>query len=810
MPYMVSVILVPNSHIDPIWLWRWSEGQQVIRSTFSSATELLKNRKNLVFSASSASFYKLVEKTDPVLFDNIKTLVERNQWQIVGGWWVEPDCNIPSGEALVRHSLYAQRYFMSRFGVKARVGFNIDSFGHSATIPQILRKSGIDYYVFMRPGQHEKELPSWVFRWASPDGSEVIAHRIIDTYAATGERMRVLVSRVIDELKPPLDALLCFIGQGDHGGGPTVDDLKIMDELREEVKPVELRFAPVEEFFEKAEKLKDSLPLISEELQHHASGCYAAVSRVKELNRKVEESLVAAEKYNFMANALVGTEYRSDDLYKAWTNLLFCQFHDVLAGSCIREAYEGDVFPMMQESLSIANEISDISTQAIAARVKADAQKSVIVFNPHTYPVRLPVEVNWIGSEVPRYLRDSEGNNVRCQIQRGSALTGNAFNVIFVADLPALGYRTYDASVTEEVEDLPSRRNAEDCLLENGVLKVAINKSDGTISSLTLKDDNRAVITEGAKPIVINDESDTWSHGVFRYDDEIGRFECERVEVVEKGQVRTVIRAEYRYGDSKLRQDFILYNDLDYLTCRVKVDWHERMKILKLAFPVRVEGPEATYEVQYGFIKRPTDGEEEPGLRWVDVTDKADSGEVLGATLVNDAKYSYDVRDNAIRLTVLRSPAYAHHIPNEINPDEDCEFTDQGEQRFTYVIRPHVGALNPREAIGVADVLTAPPLAITEHKHDGTLPNAASLVSVSEENVILKVIKKSEEKDSWVLRLYETSGKQTKVTVTIPPLGVQFESDVKPHEIRTYAVSQMDRTAKEVSLIEEEIRPESG
>lgn len=200
---MPTIYLVANAHIDPIWLWKWREGQQVIRSTFSSAVKLLKERSDLMFFASSASFYKVVEETDPSLFEEIRHFIREGRWRIVGGWWVEPDCNLPSGEALVRHSLYGQRYFRDKFGLTATVGYNIDSFGHSIALPQILVKSGIRYYVFMRPGPHEKPLPHWVFRWSSPDGSEVIAHRILWSYGESGAQIEELINYTIREIKPP-------------------------------------------------------------------------------------------------------------------------------------------------------------------------------------------------------------------------------------------------------------------------------------------------------------------------------------------------------------------------------------------------------------------------------------------------------------------------------------------------------------------------------------------------------------------------------------------------------------------------------
>jgi alpha-mannosidase len=761
-----------------------------------------------MFFASSASFYKLVKETSPELFEDIKRLVEDGRWRIVGGWWVEPDCNLPSGEALARHSLYGQRYLLKEFGFTATVGYNIDSFGHSIAIPQILRKSGIKYYVFMRPSPSEKELPSWIFRWSSPDGSELIAHRILKSYCASGHNIEEVIKDVAREVKPPLDALLCFFGQGDHGGGPTFNDLEIIEKLKEKVKPFELKFAPLEEFFMRVECLRDELPLVNEELQHHASGCYAAVSKVKKLNRTVEESLVAAEKYNFMANILVGTDYYGEELYRAWTNLLFCQFHDVLAGTCIKSAYEDDIYPMLEEALSIARRISNHSVQSIAFKLNID-ECSVVVFNPHAFPVKAPVELNWIGGAIPHHLSDHQGNVIECQTAKGEALVEGTSKLVFVADLPALGYKAYVSSPPSlggliGNGELVAGENYE----ENRWLRIELDKNNGTLSRLVLKDKTGEYVLlkgDGAKFLVLEDESDTWSHGVFSFNKVIGEFRCDGVRLIEAGPVRAVIRSSYRYGCSRIVQDFILYKELDYLLCNVEVDWHDRLKMLKLAFPLDLVETEATYEVQYGSIKRPCNGEEEPGLRWVDVTGKYDQRRFLGLTLVNDSKYSYDVKGNVLRLTVLRSPPYAHHEPTKLEHGESYEYIDQGIQNFSYALKPHMDMLRPCEVMRVADLLTAPPIAIREHKHGGELPPTMSLARVSNDDVILKVIKKSENSSGWILRLYETSGHYANTQLSIPALKTSIKIELKPYEIKTYLVTADGKFFEEVNIVEERI-----
>src|SRR5215211_2083865 len=223
--------MIGNAHIDPVWLWQWQEGFHEVKASFRSALDRMKEFPDFTFVASSAAFYEWVEGSDPVMFAEIQQRVREGRWGIVGGWWVEPDCNIPAGESFVRHGLYAQRYFKEKFGVIARTGFNVDSFGHAGTLPQILKKSGLDYYVFLRPMPHEKGLPSRLFWWQSDDGSRVLAFRIPFEYLSWGKEVETHARRCADEMKEPVDEFLCFYGVGDHGGGPTITNIESIQRL---------------------------------------------------------------------------------------------------------------------------------------------------------------------------------------------------------------------------------------------------------------------------------------------------------------------------------------------------------------------------------------------------------------------------------------------------------------------------------------------------------------------------------------------------------------------------------------------------
>src|SRR5690349_16795403 len=320
-----KLYMIGNAHIDPVWLWPWQEGFHEVKASFRSALDRMKEYPDFKFVSSSAAFYEWVENSDPAMFAEIKQRVAEGRWQIVGGWWIQPDCNIPGGESFVRHSLYAQRYFQEKFGVMAKVGYNVDSFGHNSTIPQILKKSGMDYYVFMRPGPHEKGLPNRLFWWESDDGSRVLAFRIPFEYCTWGKELSQHIARSANELKAPFDDLMCFYGVGNHGGGPTKENIESIQKLNDDPTYPTLVFSQPEQYF--ADMLAKNLPIpvVHDDLQHHASGCYAAHSGVKQWNRQAENLLIAAEKFSAIAECVTRQPYACD-LAEAWKRVLFNQF----------------------------------------------------------------------------------------------------------------------------------------------------------------------------------------------------------------------------------------------------------------------------------------------------------------------------------------------------------------------------------------------------------------------------------------------------------------------------------------------------
>lgn len=791
--------MIGNAHIDPVWYWKWNEGLVTTRATFKSAIERIEEYSEFIFTASSACLYKWIEETEPELFEKIKEKVKEGRWCIVGGWWIEPDCNIPSGEALVRQGLYGQKYFERKFGIKAKVGYNPDSFGHNWMIPQILKKMGINYYVFMRPHPHQKDLPGDIFWWESLDGSRVLAYRIPFSYTTWGKEVESQVKRVAEKLNEKITALMCFYGVGDHGGGPTKENIENIIELNKREDLPKLIFSSPDKFFEDISNKDVEFPIVKDELQHHASGCYSAVSWIKKSNRKLEHLLLNGEKIAVLGKEIKALTYPKDRFNSSWETLLFTQFHDILAGTSIPEAYE-EIKAMHGNIEDTVNKIIVYTTQSIAKDIDTQGEgEPLVVFNTTSFERTIPIEVDipWRDKELT--ILDTKDNPIPIQISKPSAtIPGGRVKVIFTDKLPPYGYKVYRMVSKKNNICFPYSLTVKENILENDWLYLEVDNKTGYIKRLYDKENKKEVfLGDSAIPIVIDDPTDAWGHNAFSFKKEIGRFTDAKLKITETGPIKGTIRVESYYNKSKLVQEFTLYRTLRLVEVKVTLDWHEQLKMLKLKFPVNLNNPIATYQIPYGFIVRPCNGEEEPGGEWVDLGDNA-----YGLSIINNAKYSYDVDNNVLSLTVLRSPVYAHHISKELDPNEDYRYTDQGEQEFTYIIYPHRGDWRENDTVKLAESLNNSPIVFIEYKHSGTLPKKQSFISVDKGNIIVTVIKEAEDGKGIVLRAYETSGSETMVNFKL--FDRVWSAIFRPCEIKSFLIPrERSLPVREVNLLEE-------
>ena len=797
--------MIGNAHLDPVWLWQWQEGFQEVKATFRSALDRMKEYDDFLFSASSAAFYEWVENSDSAMFREIRERVAEGRWQIVGGWWIQPDCNIPGGESFVRQGLYGQRYFKEKFGTTAKVGYNVDSFGHHGMLPQILKKSGLDSYVFMRPAPHEKGLPGSLFWWESDDGTRVLTFRIPFEYCSPGGDLENHVRRCLGELKEPFDEMMCFYGVGNHGGGPTKENIESIRRLNEDSGFPKLLFSTPNRFFERVAENRLPFPVVHDDLQHHAVGCYSVHSGIKRWNRRAENMLVTAEKFSALAERITGPPY-PDDFDRAWKAVLFNQFHDILAGTSLEPAYE-DARDLYGEAASIASRNLNYAIQSISWRIgieQEEGMKPIVVFNPHSWPSKANVELEFGKLGGKETLLDCDNYQVPMQTVQSQAASRGRNRLSFVADLPAMGYRVYRVVPHASSEDMPSVR-ADDSSAENERFRLKLDPETGFIESLCDKSKGVEVLERpAARPVILEDPSDTWSHGVVRYDDEIETFSVESVGLVEHGPVKAVLRVESTYSSSRLIQDFIVYAELDRIDVNVRLDWRERFKLLKLRFPVNFDFIRATYEIPFGSVERETNGEEQPGQSWVDLTGIARGvGQPYGLSIMNDGKYGFDVDGNEAGLTILRSPIYAHHAPLVPQPEKLYSFIDQGIQRFTYALLAHEGSWQEGGTLKHATELNQKPVVLVDASHDGPLPQKDSFLSVDRENVVVEALKKAEAGDHLIIRCRETHKKASRTKIHVAKWDRKFEADFGPCEIKTFCIPEDDdRPVVETNLLE--------
>ncbi len=792
-----KVFMIGNAHLDPAWVWSWQEGSCESKATIRSALDRMQEFPDFKFVCSSASVYQWVEDFDSEMFEEIKARVAEGRFVIVGGWKVQPDCNLPSGENFARQSLYSQRYFKEKLGATAKVGYNVDSFGHNAMMPQILQKSGMQYYVYMRPMEYEKSMKDSVFAWESPDGSRVTAFRIHEAYCINFQTMEELEKYLDDCAAVYGDTeFMGYYGVGNHGGGPTIKNIQLINEYN--AKPdgkYELIMAKPEEFFALYESKYD-LPVLKEELQHHASGCYSAVSEVKTLMRKGENKLAAAEKLLTLTQVLTGKAYDTKEIQRGWEDLNFLAFHDIMGGCCIKKAYDDSLY-MGYEAISIAEKALNSAAQTLSWKIDTTNTAyglPVIVFNPHAFDVEELVEINNSALSV----KDGEGKDVPFVNVTGEALpVFNRDNALFRAKVPALGYATYYFEPTgrfnrvDREKPMPALMK-EDIALENEWVKVCFDEQ-GAISSFTDKRTGKEILKGASKAVVIDEtEHDTWSHGRNYFDKEIGAFAFVKAVKIESNPLRETVKIVSEYGNSTLAQYYTLQAGEDMVRVRVKLNWNEKHKMLKFAFPVNCDTPTSVYEIPFGTLERPCNGEEESAQTWAMVGDKDN-----GLAVLNDSKYSYSVKDNVIALTAIRSPIYCDH---GLTRTEESNYTDQGIHEFTYALTAAT-TQNKTRLFKAAATLNTPLTVVMENHHKGVLPTQYAGLTLNADNVLISAFKKSEDGQGYVVRAYECEGKPTQAEMDCGNVG-RISASFKPYEIKTFYLR--DGSVKEVLFTEYE------
>ncbi|HEY3874708.1 MAG TPA: glycoside hydrolase family 38 C-terminal domain-containing protein [Candidatus Kapabacteria bacterium] len=766
----MNIHLIGNAHLDPAWMWRMPEGFAAFSATCRSALDRMKEFPGFIFTASSAAHYAFVEQTDATLFAEIQQAVREGRWEIAGGWWVEADCNLPSGESFIRQALLGQRYFESRFGKIVTVGYNIDSFGHNKNLPQLLKKAGMDSYVFMRPQQEEKKLPAALFGWEAPSGDRVAAYRLPFHYSnwkyAVREKIELLPT--FEHFDASADWML-FFGVGNHGGGPTIEQLREIESLQREGKPVS--YSSPARFFASVDQA--NIPTVREEMLPHAIGCYSAHSEIKRLNRLAEIMLAQAEAAEVLATMLgVPNDFRNG-LRQAWENVCFNQFHDILGGVAISEACD-DAISMYREALSIAERVKRISLQRIAARIDTSEHiENLIVFNFTAHERRERIEFElWHPHASEKgepiravFLLDEAGTKIPAQqIEASGKIGGDRVRFLAPVSVPAFGWRTY---AIERVIGEP----------------LFVSKPQHT-----------ELPFEYAAAMIVRDDSDTWSHGEQSFMDFEEPFQVDSMETHEGGPLRKSIRVCSHVRNSRMEEEIFIEEGSEVYDIRYLLDWREQHKMLKLRFPHGCKDPVATYEIPYAWTLRPIGNEEWPGQKWVNVSERDGSH---GIATVTDSKYSYSVDENYLYVVAARSPLYAHHVPpHDIKPGEQLRSLDQGEQAFRILLIRHDGNWS---GSAIAQI-ESPLIAHLESRHAGALARSFTGIERRGCGVHIGAIKKAEEGSGIIVRAVECAGEASESDFAFPMLGVKWNARFSAFEIKTF---EIDRgTVSEVDFLE--------
>ena len=778
-----DLFMIGNAHLDPAWMWRLEEGFEAFLATCRSALDRMEETPDFIFTASSAAHYEFVERTDPALFLRIQEAVKNGKWSLVSGWWVESDCNIPGGEAFIRQGLYGQKYFQSRFGIICNTGFNIDSFGHNANLPQLLLHCGMSRYVFMRPEEDEKKLADAVFKWRALSGDEVTAYRLPLHYSnfkhSVKDKLQNILSYPSYKSNQPW---MIFYGVGNHGGGPTKEQIAQIISEQKSNKDFRIDFASVDNFFDAVGKSNTELTAVTDEMQPHAIGCYSAHSQIKRLNRQVENALLRTEKICILAESSVPSySAKWDNFNQAWKNLLLNNFHDILGGVAIKEACD-EAVALYQESLAIASREERSAIQVLSNNIDTtDSIESLLIFNPQSWRVTTSSEfelwhpdANGKGEELKSIsLGDDKGNTLVAQkIESSGKIGGDRVRFVTQIDVPGFGWKK-----------LKIERNASGFKSKSSI-KVSENILSNGICGIVFNGELAENMIQYYPAQVFADDSDTWGHGITGFNESKGHFKVQKITVLERGPVRGRVRVESTYGNSQMEEDFILYEGADYIEQRVYLDWRKTNSVMKLRYAHGCLNPDVIYEIPYGVIERSVTKSEVPGGAWAFVQDHS-----KGLGIINDAKSSYSSDEKFFYVTCARSPLYAHHAPPHIlSGNEQKRYQDQGEQEFVLKIvmgkKNWRGADMPKRAIQFLQ----PPIIHIESSHIGSIKDSSTFFEISAPNVIVTVLKRQYDGNRIVIRAIESIGDESLVYFNSVLLSISWQSHFRPFEIKSFLI----------------------
>ena len=775
----IKVTAIGHAHIDTGWLWPIRETIRKCGRTFANQLANIEKYPEYVFGASQPQHYQFTKEHYPELYEKIKKAVIAGRWELQGGMWVEADCNLISGESMVRQFLHGKNFFMDEFGVDVKNLWIPDVFGYSGAMPQIIRGAGCDYFLTQKISWNLfNEFPHHTFIWRGIDGSEVLTHFPPEnTYNSRLIPEQICKGQEAFKEADVLDEFISLFGIGNGGGGPRNDYIERAMRMKNLEGCPKVKMGRADDFFDRIAKSKDKLETWCGELylEKH-QGTLTTQAKVKKNNRKLEYLLKHIE---FIYSCLSLENYPSTEIDKLWKTLLINQFHDIIPGSSIARVYEetdkqyAEMFECCHSLLAKA-----------ASKLFINDKNSFTLFNPlscvYIGPIELPV--GWTAAEFDGRLLPSQAEAQNTTVVEIS--------------ISACSFITLTRAKAEPVFAVYKES---ELVIENALIRYEFNRNGQLISAYDKEVERELLNPESPANVLAlyydePAEFDAWDIDIGYEEQHLENASGLKV-VKSSGPVRSILEFELIVSNSKIRQQVILGHgkQLDFKTT---VQWDEAHKMLRTQFPIETHSIEATFDIQYGYITRSTNRNtswdmaryEVSAHRYVDISDSQ-----YGTALLNDCKYGYKVHDQILDLNLLRSPKY---------PD----FTaDIGKHEFTYSFLPHVGDLLNSNVMNNASILNQPPLCF-----EGLSANSASLpCELSADNISLEVIKKAEKEDCLIIRLAETRGQRSKATLQFniqvaklirtnliewteegeeKVINDKLDVELKPFELRSYKV----------------------
>ena len=794
---MKKLHLICNSHIDPVWMWDWEEGLGTAISTFYQAAEFC-DEYDYIFCHNEAILYEFIEQYDPVLFTRIQKLVKEGKWHIMGGWYLQPDCNIPSGEAFVRQIKLGREYFWEKFGKRPTVAVNFDSFGHTVGLVQILRKCGFEGNIICRPMRNLIDLPGDVFTWVGKDGSEIKVWRCdSDSLYTTsfGNAVRDITEKV-SRFPAEDDVGAALWGVGNHGGNPSRKDFAALEVYQKEA-PFQVVHSTPEQFFAEVPskgKYDKTMPCLV--------GAYTSMNRIKQKQMELETKLFATEKLCSIAQLNGLYTWNENAFHSGDVALASVAFHDVLSGTCTQEGEKSAIRKVDSAIETLTQEFNKAFFSICSRQEKAgEGEFPIFVYNAMPYVRKTQCEVEFLSTKT--IFDIDQWENVVTVRQNGKVVASQCIHelsnisydrrkrISFVGELAPLGVTRFDITVSqrEKVERKDDLQG--DVVVNTQCGQVKIGRNTGLMESLVIG--GREMLQGGGfQPMMYDDVADPWGFdlvnvgtnpvpfalaectgGVFR--------DMQSVRIIEDGDVLTEVESLFELGKSTVRANYKIYKDLPYVDVQWDVLWNERLKALKIQIPTALTGG-FIGQIPFGTEEFPQDGSERMAHRFVGIQEGKQA-----LAVYNDATYGYSCHNSTISATLLRGVAYcAHPIGNNPLIDDDRYIPSVEEGRHSFRFRIACDPVSQLEN-KAAEFMNVP-YALNYFPH-GQKPAGETLENqLIIENKEISLVAFYQDGDRYVLRLLNNQEKQT--TAEILLCGANYTVTFGKYEVKTLCYTE--------------------